>query len=360
MRLLFAGDVMLGRLVNRALKAVPPDYPWGDTLEVFRKADVRFCNLECALSDRGSPWSITPKTFHFRTDARNVDVLARAGIDAVSLANNHILDFEVEGLFDTIAILDGSGIAHAGAGRDLSEAQRPARMRVRDRTIAFFAFTDNEPAWEAGPSEPGTFYLPVDPSDDRVRRFLGRVAEASREADLVVVSAHWGPNWGYEPPEEHVALAHALIEAGTGVVFGHSPHVFRGVEIHRGFPILYSTGDFVDDYAVDEVERNDQSFLFVVAMDADGTGIVDLALYPTTIGRFQANRARGREARAIAGKMQDLCAARGTRLLWREREGCLGLVAAGPGGGGRGEPSRARRAPAAGRRGAAVSPPSAA
>jgi poly-gamma-glutamate capsule biosynthesis protein CapA/YwtB (metallophosphatase superfamily) len=326
MRLLFVGDVMLGRLVNRALKAVSPDYPWGDTLDIIRGADLRFCNLECALSDRGSPWSLTPKMFHFRTDARNVAVLKRAGIDAVSLANNHILDFEDEGLIDTIAILDGNGIAYAGAGRNLAEAQRPALLRVRDRTIAFFAFTDNEPGWEAKPSRPGILYLPVDLSDERVMRFLGRVAEARREADLVVVSAHWGPNWGYEPPEEHVALAHALVEAGAGIVFGHSPHVVRGIEVRRGRPILYSTGDFIDDYAVDEIERNDRSFIFVVAMDESGTGVADLELYPTTIGRFQANRARGREARAISAKMQELCEARSTRLAWQERKGCLRLA----------------------------------
>jgi poly-gamma-glutamate capsule biosynthesis protein CapA/YwtB (metallophosphatase superfamily) len=326
MRLLFVGDVMLGRLVNRALKTAPPQYPWGDTLDLLRRADLRFCNLECALSDRGSPWSLTPKMFHFRTDARNAAVLQRAGIDAVSLANNHILDFEDEGLADTIAILDGNGIAHAGAGRNPAEAQRPAFLRVRDRTVAFFAFTDNEPGWEAGHSRPGIFYLPVDLSDERVERFLGRIAAAAREAELVVVSAHWGPNWGYEPPEEHVALAHALVEAGAGIVFGHSPHVVRGVEIHRGRPILYSTGDFIDDYAVDEIERNDQSFIFIVAMDETGNGIADLELYPTTIGRFQANRARGREARAIAARMQDLCEARGTTLFWQEREGRLRLA----------------------------------
>ncbi|HXG49726.1 MAG TPA: CapA family protein, partial [Methylomirabilota bacterium] len=90
-KLLFVGDVMLGRLVNDLLKHEPPEYPWGNTLPLFRQADWRCCNLECAISDRGSPWSETPKVFHFRSAAKNIAVLKAARIDAVSLANNHSL-----------------------------------------------------------------------------------------------------------------------------------------------------------------------------------------------------------------------------------------------------------------------------
>lgn len=110
MKLLFVGDVMLGRLVNQTLKARPPEYPWGNTLDVFRSADVRFCNLECSLSDRGVRRSPVTKAFHFRSDARNVEVLKRAGIDAASLANNHILDFNETALTDTLDILDRNRI----------------------------------------------------------------------------------------------------------------------------------------------------------------------------------------------------------------------------------------------------------
>lgn len=94
MKFLFAGDVMLGRMVNAVLQEESAAYPWGNTLPVFRDASARICNLECVISDRGSPWSVTPKVFHFRSDARNVGVLKTAGIDTVSLANNHTLDFE--------------------------------------------------------------------------------------------------------------------------------------------------------------------------------------------------------------------------------------------------------------------------
>jgi poly-gamma-glutamate synthesis protein (capsule biosynthesis protein) len=318
MKLLFVGDVMLGRLVNQELKARPPEYPWGNTLDVFRSADVRFCNLECSLSDRGVCRSPETKAFHFRSDARNVEVLKRAGIDAVSLANNHILDFDETALADTLDILDRNRICHAGAGRNAAGASAPAALRIGDKTIAFFAFTDNEPGWKASEGRPGIHYLPTDPDDRDVKLFRSLVEQAREKEDLIVVSAHWGPNWGPKVPEEHAALAHCLVDSGADVVFGHSAHVFRAVEIYRDRPILYSTGDFVDDYAVDRIERNDESFVFLVELgEGEETRVV---LYPTTIHEFQANLAEGARARSIAEKMQCHCRSWTTTSSWGPAE----------------------------------------
>ena len=149
MRLLFLGDVMIGRIVNQVLRREPPEYPWGDTLPTLTRGDCRICNLECVISSLGSPWAMTPKAFHFRSDAKNVAVLTAAGIDAVSLANNHTLDFEYEAMFEMIALLDRAGIRHAGAGANLGEASRPARLEVGGVPIGLIAFTDNEPRWAA-------------------------------------------------------------------------------------------------------------------------------------------------------------------------------------------------------------------
>jgi poly-gamma-glutamate synthesis protein (capsule biosynthesis protein) len=321
MRLLFVGDVMLGRLVNHALAQVPPTYPWGDTLPVFAAADLRICNLECCISDRGAPWVRTPKVFHFRSDAKNVAVLQAAALDAVSLANNHVLDYGEEALADTLEILDRAGIAHTGAGRDQVEAARPALVRAGSLRVGMLAFTDNEPPWEATVDTPGIRYVPVDPADPRAQRLFADVAGLRAEVDLVVVSAHWGPNWGYRPQPHHRPFARRLIESGADVVFGHSCHVFQGIELYRGRPIIYSAGDFVDDYAVDEVERNDESFIFVV-VTGEAT-IEGLALYPTVIREFQARLARGGEADRIAAKMRGLCAEMGTTAVWRRDQGVL-------------------------------------
>ena len=269
MNIAFLGDVMLGRLVNEALAERAPEYPWGDTLPLLLRADARVCNLECAISDDGTPWSATRKEFHFRSDSKNVGTLLAAGISLVSLANNHALDFGYEGLADTVDILNRSGIRHAGAGSSLREAEMPAILEVRGIKVGVIAFTDNEPGWEAAPDRPGTLYVPIDLKDARAMRLRELVTKAKRTVDIMVVSAHWGPNWGYAPPQDHVPFAHALVEAGADVVFGHSGHVFRGIEVYKNRPILYCAGNFVDDYAVDLVERNDEAFAFVLEAGRD-------------------------------------------------------------------------------------------
>ena len=324
MKLLFVGDIMLGRLVNETLKSMPSTYPWGNTLPLFRESDVRICNLECVISDRGAPWGLTQKTFHFRTDAKNVESLKTAGIDLVSLANNHALDYEYEALFDMMATLDKAEIRHAGAGADFDQASRPTLLQAGGITIGFIAFTDSEPDWAATGRRPGIYYVPVDPIDEHTQQLFDLVRQTKKQADLVIVSAHWGANWGYEPESEHVTFGRTLIESGADIVFGHSCHVFRGIEIYRERPILYSTGDFLDDYAVDEVERNDESFIFVV--ETEGSRITGLTLYPTVNTHMQARLATPRDAVAIADRMQRLCKRLGTPSRWIEEKRCLEIA----------------------------------
>ncbi len=170
LRLLFIGDVMLGRLVNDALERVGPEYPWGDTIPIFREADWRACNLECVYPI-GQALGITPKEFHFRSDAKNIAVLKAAGIDAVSLANNHTLDYEYDAMFEMLAILDRAHIAHAGAGANLAEALASAISNVKGTSIGLIAFTDNQAEWAAH-SDAGVFYVPPEPEDERAQRLL--------------------------------------------------------------------------------------------------------------------------------------------------------------------------------------------
>ncbi len=314
--LLFVGDVMIGRGVNAVLRDEDADYPWGNTLPIFRGADLRIANLECTISDRGSPWP--EKEFTFRSDASNVAVLKAAGIDAVSLANNHSLDFGVDALADTLTILDRAGIAHAGAGPDLAAAFTPGTLTAGGAKIALVSFTDDRPDWEAGEHRPGIAYVPVDFEEDRATRLFDTIRTARLAADIVIVAAHWGPNWGYAPPPRHIPFAHRMIDLGADVVFGHSGHVFRGIEIYRARPIMYCTGNFIDDYAVDEDERNDESFIFVV--EIDGEGIRRFRLYPAVIDDCQARMAEDPHAERIALKIARLSSKLGASARWDERE----------------------------------------
>ena len=190
MTLLFVGDVMLGRLVNEALKQKSPAYPWGDTLALFHDADVRICNLECVISDWGTPWSATPKVFHFRSDAKNIETLRVAHIDTVSLANNHSLDFEYQGLFHTLRNLDAAGIHYAGAGTTITEASAPAIWETKGKKLGLIAFTDNEPAWEATEEQPGIWYIPIALKEKRAEKLLERETKTKERVHFLIVSAH--------------------------------------------------------------------------------------------------------------------------------------------------------------------------
>lgn len=296
---------MLGRLVNRQLAAASPMYPWGDTLPVLRAADAAILNLECVLADRGEPWP--EKVFTFRTDSRNVAVLTGAGVTAVSLANNHSLDFGRDALQDCIATLVQHEIQPAGAGRSADAARRPATFSAAGVRVAVLAVTDNMPEWEARADTPGVCHVPLEWTDPRFNRLLTAIEEAREHHDLVVVSAHWGPNWGYAPPPEHVEAAHRFVDRGADIVFGHSPHVYRGVALHRGKPILFSCGDYVDDYAVDDVERNDESFVW--RLELEDRRLCRLSLIPTVIRAFQARLAQGADRVRIVQRMRALCAA---------------------------------------------------
>jgi len=311
--LTLAGDVMLGRWVNEFIRAYGPAYPWGNMLPFLQHADLSLINLECVIARDGHPWTRTPKVFHFRADPSAIEVLRLAGIDCVSLANNHTLDFEEPALLETLELLEANGIAYAGAGRNSAEAQRPAFLQASGIKVAVVAFTDNEPAWAATATTPGVNYLYVSTRGPYIDQ-LAKAIESARlgGADLVVVSAHWGPNMRERPTKRFCHFAHAVIDAGADIFQGHSAHIFQGIEIYRGKPIFYDTGDFVDDYAVDEVLRNDQALLFNLSVSKAGTEGIDLI--PALISDCQVNRAVGNDFDQIARRIKMLSQEMGTEI----------------------------------------------
>src|SRR5919199_6393391 len=198
------GDVMLGRGVNEALRTKGPEEPWGDVLSLLEVADLRIINLECAITNHKRPWTRTPKVFHFRADPSAVEVLRVARVDGCSLANNHTLDFEEQGLLDTLKHLEAADISYAGAGRNREEAAQPALLEARTEHIrnrvALLAFTDNEPTFAAGTDRPGTNYLPVS---------LEPAVLARVEVGVTTARGGGGENGGFfkKPGSEHGSAA---------------------------------------------------------------------------------------------------------------------------------------------------------
>src|ERR671913_2386983 len=314
------GDVMLGRRVNDALRTLRPEQPWGDVLPLLLSSDLRIVNLECAITDHERPWTRTPKVVHFRADPSAVEVLRAAHVDCCSLANNHTLDFEERGLLDTLDHLNVAGIRYAGAGLDREEAARPALLTPRsDRPsrVALLAFTDNEPPFAARPDRPGTNYLPVSLEPEVLSRVEAAVT-AAREAgaETVVFSNHWGPNMVQRPSALFRRFARAVMDRGVDVYYGHSAHVFQGVEIYGGKPILYDTGDFIDDYAVHPKLRNDWSFLFKVSLE--GSEFRRVELVQVTLPYKGAQLSKGSEREAILDRMEHLSSEMGTAFVRHE------------------------------------------
>lgn len=308
----FLGDVMLGRGVAAEIGRREPAGFWGDLVPVLAAADLVVANLECAITQHRVPWTRTAKAFHFRAPPGAVEVLRAGRIGAVALANNHILDFEEGGLRDTLRHLDTAGIAHAGAGESLEQAREPAVVAAGGVRVGIAAFTDNEPGWAAGPGWPGTSQLRFRPFPGALRIVDQAVSRArDRGASFIVLSLHWGYNLVQRPPRPFRWFARAVLERGVDLIHGHSAHIFQGVEIHHGKPILYDTGEALDDYATDPVLRKDRSFVFLA--DFEGQRVRALRLVPILLQGTRVGLARGRDFEESCRRMQILSAELGTR-----------------------------------------------
>jgi len=252
---------MLGRAVAERLAAGEAGDVWSSELrEVCAACDAVVLNLECCVSPRGEPTRlIRDKPFFFRSPPSGVGALQAVGAAVASLANNHALDFGPEALADTLAELDAAGIAATGAGPDVEAARRGALVKAGELRLGVLGLSDHPEEFAAGEGSPGIGYADLPRGlPEWAHQELARLRA---EADLVLAFPHWGPNMTVRPDNGQRRLARELIEAGADAVAGHSAHVFHGVELLPGGPVVYDLGDALDDYAVDRELRNDLGIL---------------------------------------------------------------------------------------------------
>jgi len=243
--LLLGGDLLFDLAPGDILIAEGPEAVLSGWAALRRRdgIDLGIANLECPLTDRGAPLPGKKYTFVADHPEDTAAALRDLGFDVVSLANNHILDYGQVGLADTTAALLRAGVGWAGAGVDRMAAYAPAVVERNGLRIAILAFggTEYMPAqyqawWAAGEDRPGI--APLLPQAD----LLAAVTRARADADLLIVSLHWGIEYA-EVTAAQRELGRAVIEAGADVVFGHHPHVVQPVEFWQGRPILYSLGN---------------------------------------------------------------------------------------------------------------------
>jgi poly-gamma-glutamate synthesis protein (capsule biosynthesis protein) len=185
----------------------------------------------------------------------------------------------------------------AGAGRTLAEAQAPAVVRLSNAgRVIVFAFGTNTSgipeSWSARQDRPGVDLLP-DLSEATASAISDRVRRVKDRRDLVLASVHWGTNWGYDVPREHVRFAHWLVDGGVDVVHGHSSHHPRPIEVYRNRLILYGCGDFINDYeGIEGYEqyRDDLVVMYFATLSTETSELTALQMTPMQIRALKLNR----------------------------------------------------------------------
>lgn len=275
-RLAFVGDIMMGGKVDQLLRKNGYAYPFLHVAEFLQAADIAAGNLENPITARGIAQD---KQYVFRTSPDAVPELAASGLDLFTLANNHVLDYGVEGLQDTMALLEQAGLHYVGAGADEAEAYRPVIMEKNGVSIAYLGFSRVIPdvSWYARKNRPGLA------GTYDYRKPTEAIAQAAEEADIVVVLVHWGIERMTLPEQYQQELGRRYIDAGADLVIGSHPHVLQGFEMYRGRWIAYSLGNFI--FTVNPNPLTGQSA--ILEADCARGGECRLALRPVHTGVAQ-------------------------------------------------------------------------
>lgn len=279
-------------------------WPWGDALQTLEELapDVRLLNLETTITVNAE--FADRKAIHYRMHPDNVPALSALRPDVCALANNHILDFGYRGLTETCDVLAAAEIKGVGAGANIAAAQRLAEITLRDdrRVIIGSVATESSgvrESWAAARDRPGVWLI-RDPSHRAAAdEVAAHVLAHKRPGDVVIVSVHWGSNWGYGVGLSEIQFAHRLIDAGVDVVHGHSSHHPRPIEIYRGKPILYGCGDVIDDYegiGGHESFRPELRLLYLISIDPVRDELVSLRMLPLRVRQMRLERVSAADA----------------------------------------------------------------
>jgi len=299
-----AGDTMLGRAVGERLGRPGHRLLAADVQEIADEADLFVTNLECCISDVGAPIREPGKPFYFRAPPVAAEWLADIGVDCVTLANNHALDFGAEALMDTLDRLRAAGVAAVGAGRDRAAARAPLVLDAGGMRVRVVAAGDHPPSYAAAPERPGIAYADL----ASVPSWLLTACAPGAGADMTIVLPHWGPNMRAAPARYVRRAAAALTAAGATIIAGHSAHVPQGPSGRT----LFDLGDFIDDYAVDPRLRNDLGLLWLVALAADGPRRVEGV--PLRLELAFTRLAAPDETRLLHSLLQERCTAVGSSV----------------------------------------------
>jgi poly-gamma-glutamate capsule biosynthesis protein CapA/YwtB (metallophosphatase superfamily) len=304
------GDVMLGRTVAQTLAATPAPEVWSPGVrEACAACDVLVANLECCVSERGTPTPLIPgKRFFFRAPPSAVEALQAIGTSVAGLANNHVLDFGVEALADTLGHLRAGGIVPAGADVEIDGAHRGVVASAGRLRLGVLVMSDHPREYEAAEARPGMAY--ADLHRGLPQWVTTELRRLRSQADVILVFPHWGPNMTSRPAPWQRQRSQQLLAAGADAVAGHSAHVFHGAALTPSGPVLYDLGGALDDYAIDGELRNDLGMLARWRPHAEP----EVELIGLCLGFCRTELAAGADAEWIAARLERACGELGTSV----------------------------------------------
>jgi poly-gamma-glutamate synthesis protein (capsule biosynthesis protein) len=288
------GDIMLDRGVGTRIKMNLPEYPFIHVAGLIRDADIAFGNLESLISESGE--KTKGKEITFRASVESVTGLSFAGIDVVSLANNHAVDFGDPALLETMDILAHNSIAYIGAGANFSSAHRPACFMINGIKVAFLAYSYEFHKVKAASEGPGIAVIDA----EEVKK---DILSCRKWADTVIISCHWGWEYSDHPDKKTRDFAQLAVDAGADLLIGHHPHVIQGVESYKKGLICYSLGNFVFDQTGNRVKRG-----LILNCTLGKSGPLKANLIPVIIDQreFRPKPASGQEALLILEELKKL------------------------------------------------------
>ena len=308
------GDTDLCRRDERdTLKANDFTYAFGDMVDRMQKLDLFFCNLECQIADVGRKMDkAQDRPFHFRANPVMVRALVESGVDVVTIANNHGMDYGSDALLQTIDLCRTNGIEIVGGGRNATEAAAAGFVEARGLCVGFVGFQSTLTMMNAGPDTAGVNAVRYQQSDHFLAAAEAALTKARKKADVVVFTVHWGPNYRREPTKKQRRIARQILDMGYDVFIAHSAHQFLGVEIHNGKPIIHDAGNFVVDFYPKENNWGDRNLMFVI--NFRGTKVQSIEAVPIYRTGSVTNFATGQRARAICERFSNMCAVLGTEV----------------------------------------------
>ncbi len=227
------GDIMLGGRAKKAVAEYGPDYPFDAVLPLLRSAPIVLGNLEGPFAQKARKQS---RNFSYKVDVGLASSLTRAGINVVTLANNHLQDCGRSGVLETLDVLSDARVSALGAGVNERAAHLPVIRQAGPLRIGLLGYYWNRRT-AATADQPGSAMDLPESLEADIRRLRDQV-------DRIVVTFHWGVPYEREPAPEIRAKAHFAVDCGADTVVGHHPHIVQPFEIYRGYPIFYSVGNF--------------------------------------------------------------------------------------------------------------------